>query len=69
MSEKDILLTPKEASAYLQIKISTLAVWRCNKTYCLPYIKYGGKIRYFKTGLDNWLKSRTVNLENKYGKH
>lgn len=59
----NIYLNTKEASRYLHIKISTLAVWRTNKTYNIPYTKCGGKILYKITDLDSWLNSRTINKE------
>lgn len=59
----NIYLNTKEASRYLHIKISTLAVWRTNKTYNIPFIKCGGKVLYKKADLDNWLESRIVKME------
>ncbi len=58
MTEK-IWLTAKEASEYLQITIGTLAVWRTNRTYPIPYTKCGGRIRYKLSDIENWLHSRT----------
>ena len=52
------LLTTKQASAYLQISVGTLAVWRTNNTYNIPYIKCGGRVRYRRADLDAWLASR-----------
>lgn len=52
------LLTPKQASEYLQISVGTLAVWRTNNTYNIPYIKCGGRVRYRRADLDAWLASR-----------
>mgnify|MGYP000342755158 FL=1 len=62
----NIYLNTKEASRYLHIKISTLAVWRTNKTYNIPYTKCGGKILYKITDLDNWLTSREVKSEENH---
>ncbi len=62
----NIYLNTKEASRYLHIKISTLAVWRTNKTYNIPYTKCGGKILYKITDLDNWLASREVKSEENH---
>lgn len=56
-------LTAKEASNYLKIKTSTLAVWRTNKTYNIPYTKCGGKVLYKQADLDKWLAQREVKLE------
>lgn len=52
------LLTTKQASEYLQISVGTLAVWRTNNTYNIPYIKCGGRVRYHRADLDAWLASR-----------
>lgn len=52
------LLTTKQASEYLQISVGTLAVWRTNNTYNIPYIKCGGRVRYRRADLDAWLASR-----------
>lgn len=52
------LLTTKQTSEYLQISVGTLAVWRTNNTYNIPYIKCGGRVRYRKADLDAWLASR-----------
>ena len=62
----NIYLNTKEASRYLHIKISTLAVWRTNKKYNIPYTKCGGKILYKITDLDNWLTSREVKSEENH---
>lgn len=58
-------LNTKEASDYLKIKTSTLAVWRTNKTYNIPYTKCGGKVLYKKSDLDDWLAQREVKLRNR----
>lgn len=69
MFEKKFL-SPKELSEYIGVKESSLAVWRTNKTYPLPYIKVGGLIRYNKEAVDQWLESRSRNTEGiqKHGK-
>lgn len=54
----NIWLTTKEASEYLKISVGTLAVWRTNNTYNIPYTKCGGRVRYLKSDLDNWLRSQ-----------
>ncbi len=63
MSSEKIFLTTKQASEYLHITAGTLAVWRTNRTYNIPYVKCGGRVLYLKSDLDNWLKSRTIGLE------
>lgn len=59
----EILLTTQQASEYLQITVGTLAVWRTNKTYSIPYLKCGGRVRYRKSDLDAWLAGRENNRE------
>ena len=53
------LLTPKQAAKELGVAAGTLAVWRCNKTYPLRYIKVGGKVRYRAKDLEAFLTART----------
>lgn len=55
-------MSPDEAAAYLGVEPSTLAIWRCTKRYPLPYIKVGRLVRYRKTDLDAFLRSRTVEI-------
>jgi len=41
------LLTARQASAYLQVPVSTLAVWRCTGRVHLPFVKLGDRqVRY-----------------------
>lgn len=54
------LLTEKEAATYLGLENhQTLAVWRCNKRYQIPYIKIGRNVRYRMSDLQRWVESRT----------
>lgn len=54
------LLTEKEAAIYLGLENhQTLAVWRCNKRYQIPYIKIGRNVRYRIGDLKEWIDSRT----------
>jgi len=64
--EPSKLMSPKELSEYIGVKESSLAVWRTNKTYPLPYIKVGGLIRYNKDAVDKWLESRTKNTGGRH---
>jgi len=54
------LLTPTEAADFLQIEKQTLAVWRCNARYGLPFLRVGRSVRYSRAALERWLASRTV---------
>ena len=40
------LRTPRDVSDLLGVTIHTLAVWRCEQRYNLPYIKAGRLVRY-----------------------
>lgn len=53
------LLSDKDATQYLGLADGTLAVWRCNGRYQIPFIKIGTKVRYRREQLDEWLESRT----------
>lgn len=57
-SDKDKLLNPKAVSQLLGITEDTLAVWRCNKTYNLPYIKIGRSVKYKQSDIDSFIESR-----------
>ena len=56
----DTLLTPRDVSDILGVKINTLAVWRSTQRYPLEYIKAGRSIRYTKESVDEFIRSRTV---------
>lgn len=47
-ASKDRLLTPEEAADFLQISSATLAMWRSNQRYKLPYYKVGGSLVRYK---------------------
>lgn len=55
---KDLMLNREEAAAFLSIKIGTLAMWKSNKRYALPYIKVGRHIRYRSSDLISFLESK-----------
>ena len=56
------LFSPPEAVEYLGhiVEEQTLAVWRCNRRYPLPYCRIGRRIAYRKADLDAFVESRTV---------
>ena len=63
-SKPDKLLTEKESAVFLGLENhQTLAVWRCNKRYQIPYIKIGRNVRYRMSDLLDWLDSRTQRNE------
>jgi len=53
------LLTTQEAAEYLDMKASTLTVWRCKRRYDIPFVKIGSGVRYRKSDLDKFIERRT----------
>jgi excisionase family DNA binding protein len=49
------LLSPREASAYLGVPTSTLAVWRSTGRVELPFVKVGGHVRYRPEDIQRFL--------------
>lgn len=43
---KDLTLSRREAAVFLGMQETTLAMWKSNKRYPLPYIKMGNHVRY-----------------------
>jgi hypothetical protein len=56
------ILTAAQASAYLQVPATTLAVWRCTNRVVLPYFKLGGHVRYRREDLERFIDE---NMHNK----
>ena len=54
------LINPPMAAKFLGVAPNTLAKWRCNKRYGLPYIKKGRHVVYDMRDLLQWLESRKV---------
>ena len=54
------LLTRKQASEYLGVKETTLAIWKTNKRYKLPVVKVGRLVRYKKSDLDEFIEKRST---------
>ena len=55
------LLTPEQAAEFLQVPVSTLAVWRSTGRVPLPYLKVGGRVRYRKDDIDCFLLQHEFN--------
>ncbi|MHB8973592.1 MAG: helix-turn-helix domain-containing protein [Pirellulaceae bacterium] len=53
------LLDADETSSLLNVTTGTLAVWRSEKRYDLPYVKVGRLVRYRLSDVLAWLESRT----------
>ena len=58
MNENSQYLSRREAATYLGVKEGTLAVWASTRRYDLPFVKVGRLVRYLRSDLDLWLKSR-----------
>lgn len=57
------LLTPKEAAALLRVTVSTLAVWRCQGRYSLPFVKVGRSVAYRLEDLEAFIAARTCGID------
>jgi excisionase family DNA binding protein len=53
------LLTPEQVAELLSVTTHTLAVWRCEGRYPLPYIKTGRLVRYREEDVLKFIESRT----------
>ncbi|MEW8074079.1 MAG: helix-turn-helix domain-containing protein [Candidatus Thiodiazotropha endolucinida] len=53
------LLTPEEVAEILSVTTHTLAVWRCEGRYSLPYIKTGRLVRYRADDVMAFIEERT----------
>jgi len=53
------LLTPKECSEILGIKVQTMAVWRTTRRYHLPWVRSGRLIRYKIEDVKRFIEERT----------
>jgi excisionase family DNA binding protein len=53
------MLTSREAAVYLGVSAGTLDIWRCRRSYPIPFVKVGRNVRYRKADLDEFLQRRT----------
>lgn len=53
------LLTARQASEFLQVPLSTLAVWRSTGRVQLPFLKVGGHVRYRREDIERFLAGET----------
>jgi len=58
------LLTPDEVAELLCVTTHTLAVWRCEQRYPLPYVKAGRLVRYKKSDVRAFIEDRTKSSTN-----
>jgi len=56
--ESPKLLSPADVSNLLGVSIQTLAVWRCERRYPLPYVKIGSRVRYRPCDVQKFLTDR-----------
>ena len=54
-----ILMTQKEAAAYLGTTVGTLNTWRHYGKDKIPFVRWGNRIRYRKEDLDTWIAANT----------
>ncbi len=54
------LVSCEQAAEFLGTTPGTLAVWRCNRRYDLPYVKVGKSVRYRQADLERFVESRMV---------
>lgn len=57
---EDRMLPPKEAAAFLDVKVQTLATWRTGRGPQIPFVKCGRSVKYCRADLVAFLSSRTV---------
>ena len=63
-NSKRILLTPQQVADIIGINKGTLAVWRCTKRYPLPYVKFGGAVKYKPEDVEAFIALRRVDIED-----
>jgi excisionase family DNA binding protein len=56
---KTNLLTPQQVAERLGVTTGTLAVWRCNGTTQIPYVKIGRVVRYRDSDIQAFLADQT----------
>ncbi|TCO73706.1 helix-turn-helix domain-containing protein [Chromatocurvus halotolerans] len=64
MSSLD-LITPGDVAELLGISQQTLAVWRCNGRYDLPYVKVGRYVRYRRDDVSAFVQRRCIGAGGK----
>lgn len=60
LSIQEKLLTSREAADYLRVTKTTLCLWRTDKRYNLPYIRFSNKILYRKNDLDAFIAKHST---------
>lgn len=52
------LLSPKAVAELLGVSPQTLAVWRCNQRYDLPFVKIGRMVRYRPEDIERFIAAQ-----------
>ena len=52
------LWCPEQVAEILGVSKQTLAVWRCEQRYPLPYVKVGSRVRYRPADVERFLERR-----------
>ena len=64
VGNEDALVTAVVVSQMLGgTPLGTLAVWRCNRRYNLPFVKIGKNIRYKRSDVLKFIEERTIRPE------
>lgn len=56
--ETNKLLSPDQVADVLGVSKQTLAVWRCEQRYPLPYVKVGSRVRYRPVDVEQFMVTR-----------
>ena len=56
----ELLWDPEIAANLLDVTPGTLAVWRSTNRYSLPYVKFGGKIKYRLSDIKTFIEKHIV---------
>lgn len=59
----DKLMPDEETAQMLGVTVGTLATWRSNKRYDLPYVRVGRLIRYRLSDVRQWIDHRTEAMQ------
>ena len=54
------LWSPGQVAEILGVSKQTLAVWRCEQRYPLPYVKVGSRVRYRPADVERFLERRAI---------
>lgn len=55
-----VLMTQAQAAAYLGTTVGTLNTWRHLGKNPIPYVRWGNRVKYRKSDIDQWVASNTI---------